>query len=114
MAYANGLQPGSFARVAADHEEGCLCACRGYAGFNLILPGGTLKPPPRIRYEQQQQREQLQASGEHVEDQHELGKVGKHRKVSARADQRKAWADVVKRRRDCGKVGDKVEVIQRD
>ena len=46
--------------------------------------------------------------------QDKLGKVGKHGKVSDRTHQGKTGTDVVECRSNCRKVGDKIEVIQRD
>ena len=69
---------------------------------------------PGLPHEKQENRENLQTSGQHIENQDELDAAGEKRKIFGRSDQRETRTDVVEGRGNRGKVGDQIVVVERN
>ena len=74
--------------------------------FSELLPG--------VFGEEQKQREQLQPACQHIKNEDQLGKIGKHRKVPGGPHQLQAGADIIHRGRHRRKVCDHVQVVKGD
>ena len=71
-----------------------------------------VKVTPYGRVEEDEQREQLEASGEHVEHQHILGENAEVTEALSRTCKLKPGTDVVDCRGDRGEVGNQVLALK--
>ena len=69
---------------------------------------------PNLGREEYQNGEDLQSARQHIEAENKLGKDGKFAETARRTNRTQAGTDVVERGGNTGKIGRKVEIVQRD